>query len=473
MPLSQLLLEGLAESGDIGGWQERQAKHQSALLDLQEKQRAIADAQRLRELYASGKAPAMNEVMAIDPKFGAEMQKFNNEQLMQQFNMLKAQGDIEETKRKNQEAKQHTFANTLGPLVENWQDSLAGRQPTAQDIESFKGRLGGALKFLDEAYNYKPDVPLDPYDPGHILGTAESLGYSSRRSKTAQEAQLRGLPPTKTAEQAYGSIEMDPVTGQQVRKLPLPSGGGIPQPRTQPQADLSGMSLADGDTGETVPLTAENLPRLKEIYNKIPDPNLKNKVGTYLNQLSQQPTLPLAGSVDRAGYKGKEAEEVKSGQIRAEEEAADKKAMDSYFRSKPPEQVRDLIKESLAGDVEAGLAKLAKTFGVSVPGGGPTAALEVITQQLASTSPFAPGSQSDVEYKARLKKIGDPASNEPVENRLMALDEFYRDQEAFVAQKYEPKSMADILDKRQKGYISEDTARELFRKMKAKKSGAM
>ena len=468
MPLSSMLLEGLAESGDIGGWQERQAKHQSALLDLQEKQRAIADAQKLRELYASGNAPAMNEVMAIDPRFGAEMQKFNNEQLLQQFNMLKAQGDIQETKRKTQEAKQHTFANTLGPLVENWQESLGGRQPTPQDIESFKGRLGGALKFLDEAYNYKPDVPLDPYDPAHILDTAESLGYASRRAKTAQESQLRNLPPAWTAEQYRGSppkVERNPIT-QQPEMLPGSPGlrGGAQQ--------IPAGSIYDQSTGEQISPTAENLPKLEKLYKEVSDPNERNILGGVINSIRMS-NVPVAGSTNVAEFKGEVARSEKAGQIGAEEEAADRKAMDAYFRSKPPEQVRDLIKESLAGDVETGLARMAKLVGVSVPGGGPTAALEVITQQLASTSPFAPGSQSDVEYKARLKKIGDPASNEPVENRLMALDEFYRDQEAFVAQKYEPKSMADILDKRQKGYISEDTARELFRKMKAKKSGAM
>ena len=470
MPLSQFLLEGLAESGDIGGWQERQAKHQSALLDLQEKQRAIADAQRLRDLYASNPNPSFGATAAIDPQFAAQMQKFNNEQLLQQFNMLKAQGDIEETKRKGQEAKQHTFANTLGPLVENWQDSLGGRQPTAQDIESFKGRLGGALKFLDEAYNYKPDVPLDPYDPEQIVGTAESLGYASRRAKTAQEAQLRNLPPAWTAEQYRGTpgrVERNPIT-QQPEMLPGSPGlrGGAQQ--------IPAGSIFDQSTGEQIAPIPENLPKLQKLYNEVSDPNEKNILGSVINGIKMSGAgVAPAGSTDIPEFKGKVAKAEKTAQITAEEEAADDKSIQAYLRSKNPEQVRDLIKQSISGDIETGLARIGKVLGVSTPGGAPTAALEVITQQLASTSPFAPGSQSDVEYKARLKKIGDPASDEPIKNRLAALDEFYRDQEAFVTQKWNPKSANEILDARRKGYISEENALEVFKRFNKPKSGAM
>jgi hypothetical protein len=235
---------------------------------------------------------------------------------------------------------------------------------------------------------------------------------------------------------------------------------------------------------QQMPIGDEDRPVLEQLFIKLPTGRFKDEVGRKLAAMSQAPSAtpaqpaamppaqlitPEQGEARR--LKSKVDEEIATKQ--AAQKLEDQRSIDSYFRLRPPEQIRQLIKESLAGDVESGVARIAKTFGVSVPGGAPTAALEVIAQQLASTSPFAPGSQSDVEYKARLKKIGDPASNEPAENRLMALDEFYRDQEAFVAQKYEPKSMADILDKRHKGYISDDTARELFRKMKAKKSGAM
>lgn len=459
--------QALLNTGNPYWQQEQQQKGLMGMMELQEKQRAMQANQQLRDLYAKGGQLDMNQVMAIDPATGIALQKAQNENLLQQMNIFKTQGDIEETQRKVKEAKQHTFANTLGVGVENWLDSLGGKQPTQQDIEAFKPKLGNLLKFIDETYGYTPDVPIDPYHPEQILSTAESLGYASRRAKIAQESQLRSLPPAWTPEQWRGApprIDRNPIT-QQPEMLP-----GSPGLRGGAQQVPAG-SIFDQSTGEPIAPTPENLPKLQKLYNEVSDPNEKNILGSVINGIKMSGAgVAPAGSTDIPEFKGKVAKAEKTAQITAEEEAADRKAMDSYFRSKPPEQVRDLIKESLAGDIETGLARIGKFIGVSTPGGAPTAALEVITQQLASTSPFPPGSQSDVEYKARLKKIGDPASNDPIENRLMALDEFYRDQESFVAQKYQPKSIEDILDKRKEGYISEDTARKLYKKLK---SGAM
>ena len=47
----------------------------------------------------------------------------------------------------------------------------------------------------------------------------------------------------------------------------------------------------------------------------------------------------------------------------------------------------------------------------------------------------------------------------------MALDEFYRDQEAFVTQKWKPESPNQILDARRRGFISEPNALEVFKRM--------
>jgi hypothetical protein len=463
--------KALIDTGNPYVQQERQQKGLMGMMELQTKQREMESAQRLRDLYSSGQPVSTEKVMSIDPAFGQKMQQFQNEQLMQQYKMLESQGNIEEQRRKTQESKQHIFANTLGVGVENWIESLGGRQPTTQDIEAFKPKLGGMLKFVDETYGYKPDVAIDPYHPEQLLSTAESLGYASRRSKTAQEAQMRNLPPAWTPEQYRGTpsrVERNPVT-QQPEMMPGSPGlrGGMPQ-------GAAAGAILDQSTGESIAPTAENLPKLQKIYNEVSDPNEKKILGSVINSIKMSGGgVPPAGTTNVPEFRGQVTKAETEAKLSAEEEVADRKAVDSYLRSKPPEQVRNLIKESLAGDLETGLARLGKLVGVTTPGGAPTAALKVITQQLASTSPFAPGSQSDVEYKARLQKIGDPASDEPIENRLAALDEFYRDQESFVTQKWNPKSETEILDARKKGYISEDNALEVFRRFKKSKSGAM
>ena len=90
MPLSDMLVQGLIEAGDINLYKERQTKRQMQELDLLEKQRQMQDAQRLRELYSSGRQPSMQEIMSASPQLGIEMQKaqFQNMYQMQQMEKL-------------------------------------------------------------------------------------------------------------------------------------------------------------------------------------------------------------------------------------------------------------------------------------------------------------------------------------------------------------------------------------------------
>ena len=154
----------------------------------------------------------------------------------------------------------------------------------------------------------------------------------------------------------------------------------------------------------------------------------------------------------------------------AKQDIDDKKAIDSYFRGRPPEQIRQLIKESIAGDVEAGVERIAKAFGISTTGGSAQAALETIAQQMIESSPYAPGSQSNIEFVARMKKIGDPASNEPIKNRLAALDEYFRDRQAFIADKAQM-SEPELIDAVGSGHITPEMAIKIRKRM-LKQSGA-
>jgi hypothetical protein len=449
----------LLETGNPYIQQERQQKGLMGMMELQEKQRQMEDVQRLRDLYSSGNEPSIRDVMAISPEFGMKMQGERLKQIEQQLGMQKTQTEIGKLGTEEHAAKAKVFANVLGPIAEQF--------PSNGNPSEWKARVGTALANIEKMHGIKPDVNFEDFTPEQVLQTSEGFGYSSMRMKQRME---------KAA--AYGS-------GYGRAMAPVPAGVDMtPQgPMVRPGLP-SGMTSAPdlSQFGPATKSTAEDIPMLEEAYKAETDPNRKFQIGKTLNDLRQQTGFitPQQASEMRVEEKRKEAEigskaagETKSAQIKAEEEAADKKAVDAYFRMKPPEQVRDLIKESLAGDLETSLAKLGKLVGVSTPGGAPTAALKVITQQLASTSPFAPGSQSDVEYKARLAKIGDPASDEPIENRLAALDEFYRDQEAFITQKWKPESQNDILDMRAAGYISEDNARKVFRRFKQSKSGAM
>jgi len=427
MPLSQMLLQGLAESGDIGGWQERQAKHQMSLLDLQEKQRAIADAQRLRELYASNPNASFSEAAAIDPAFAQKMQQFNNEQMLRQFQMLESQGKIEENQRKTKEAKQHTFANTLGPLIENWQESLAGRQPTAQDLETFKGRLGGALKFLDETYGYKPDVPIDLYHPEQVLGTAESLGYASRRAKTAQEAQLRNLPPAESSEHYWGTserVDRNPIThGPEI--LPGTSGRRGKLGKQAPMEDFTDYNIAD-EQGNLVSFSPENLPKLKDLYQKIENPSVKSKLGIYINQVQQGGQLPTAKGItpeEKAAFAKEEAKGRKVGEAEATREIQHEK-MTSAFDE---QHLKDLINKSTPGGVAEYGTMATKAATLSTPWSKADTQLGIDAAALLQSVPRFEGPQSDADRASYEKAAGNLANPSiPRGDRIAAVNEMKR-----------------------------------------------
>lgn len=424
MPLSDML-KYMVESNDPANWEATRQKRLMGEMELQEKQRAMQANQQLRDLYAKGGQIDMGQVMAIDPATGIALQKAQNENLLQQMNMFKTQGDIEETKRKTQESKQHTFANTLGPLIENWQDSLGGRQPTAEDLESFKGRLGGALKFLDETYNYKPDVPIDPYHPEQLLGTAESLGYQSRRAKTAQELQLRGLPPQMSSEQYFGRENVTPE-GYVTR---TPGMGAQRQTPKQAAPQQPGMGRED--------LTE---PQVQAYIDSLPEGPEKQRLQTIISGAQSMP-LGSTSTVEvtpeelqkiRRFNKGEEVRTTKEVEADVQRTEEGKRITDAFKRAMGEggvSRVMKLISESTSGKGEEVLAKARG----AVPGLGATAgmenigALNTIAGELRKTIERSPGAQSDKDVALAAldaAAIADPSI--PYNQRMKGFLEFTR-----------------------------------------------
>ena len=474
MPLSEMY-RTMLEANNPATWEKNRQSELMGQMLLQEKQQQLDEASRLRELFSRGGMPSEEAMFAASPATAMKYRESQNKQMKDFIEMQKAQQDIASSQFKLNAEQETLLGQAHGAVVDAFDQLIAQGIPkdkAIQIVTPYAGQLTSHLATLGVRTGQS-------FDPKNINeDSIENMRLSARRSKyplmsdkTLQEAQLRNLPPAWTAEQYRGTppkVERNPVT-QQPEMMPGSPGlrGGMPQ------GSVAG-AIFDQSTGESIAPTAENLPKIQKLYNEVSDPNERQILGSVINSIKMSGGgVPPAGTTNVPEFRGQVAKAEKEATLSAEEEIADRKAVDSYLRSKPPEQVRNLIKESLAGDLETGLARLGKLVGVTTPGGAPTAALKVITQQLASTSPFAPGSQSDVEYKARLQKIGDPASDEPIENRLAALDEFYRDQESFVTQKWNPKSETEILDARKKGYISEDNALEVFRRFKKSKSGAM
>ena len=405
----------------------RGAANQAALQQADEQLMAN---RRLRELYERGN-PSIQELGAISPEYAQKVQQFNNEQLMQQMKMMEMQQNMQKTQNEETEKKQHIFGNVLGVYTEDWLEKHPN--PTPQELDQYKHGLGEQLSFIERAYGYKPDMPLDVHHPEKILTTAEGvMKYNSRRQKTAQEAQLRGLPPQMSSEQFYGAgpkVERNPVTG---RPELIPGAPGLRGGRQQ----IPSGSIFDQSTGEQIAPTPENLPKLQKLYDEVSDPNEKNILGSVINGIKMSGALPMAGTTDIATEKGRiaGAEEKAREETKAEVQRTEegKRITDSFKRAMGEggvSRVMKLIAESTSGKGEELAAKARGTIpGVGAsPGMENIGALNTIAGELRKTIERSPGAQSDKDVALAAldaAAIADPSI--PYNQRMKGFLEFTR-----------------------------------------------
>ena len=418
----------------------------------------------LQELFKKNAAPTVSEIGSIAPGMVPDY-------LKNQFANQTAMQGMQKNAMEMQKMHFENNARVFGPIAEQ---AIIDRQNGDPQWETkYNVNMGNAARYIVESGGKLPqNFDAELHKPELILRNANTiLGQQSSYFKNQQELEMerskRMMPPAMPADLYYPTksrTELDPVTHAPVT---IPGQPGLGAGNVQPNY----VKIAP---------TQQDLDQLIEMQKASNNPAEKAQIGTYIADIQKQlkekasvssPPVATGRTPEEIADIAAKTEAAKiQAKLTTEEKIADKRSIENYFRSKPPEQVRDLIRESIEGDLESGISKIAKVFGVAIPGADATAQLQVITQQLAKSSPFAPGSQSDKEYQARLQAVGDPASNEPIKNRLAALDEFYRDQEAFVAQKAEM-TPEQLIDAVHNGYLSEESAKTIFKRMN-KSSGA-
>lgn len=423
------------ERGFLGAQQmmENQLAYQKAKEDM--------EAQRgLRALFQQNPNATPEDVSRYSPQFGMEMVKAQQEGQERAGRMQKTRNEISE-----QEMKIFSIAGAQ--VAEKYADAALSGQMTPEMLSQFHNDIGNATMQVEQQYGIRPPPGIDisRLDPIGVLTRAAPYYKSPLLENQAafqREQMLSQVPPRMSAEQAYGGVDMGPY-GPRL-KPPLPR---VNPPRNQPpQTDLSGMSLADGDTGETVPLKAENLPRLEQIYNKIPDVNLKSKVGTYLNQLKQQGQQPQESQQSQFVTPQQEAElrveeerqkkaiesqaagEKKSAELGAEtaEETAKKAATLNMLPS--DEKIYDLIKKSVSGNIERRIkgSALSEEIGYGTEANTATAELTSIQEIMRSVvkSLYTPGAITKDEQDKMQSAIGNIAQTKDADSRIAAYRRF-------------------------------------------------
>ena len=426
---------------------------------------AMQEHQDLKALFASQAKPSVSSIGAIDPEFAQKTMKM-------QYDMYKDQADIElkqaraaELRDKEDAVRRREMSLGLVPLIEQYEQSILSGTPEPEALAKYRTGAGALVANQAQAERLPSHFKgLDPeHTPLSALPNMNNAGVKTLSQERLEEQNrkqfgqqgLVNAGPVMSSEQRFPSVE----------QVPGAPGTYVTKPAVFPTAQA-----ANGNVPLTVPGIQAEIAQNMEVAN---NPNAseydQGLAKSNINYLTKNaaPAGTVSAETARAIQVEQDAakEAAKETAIKtAQDKAATKLAVENYFQGRPPEEVKNLIRESLSGDLESGVAKLGQVFGIATPGASASQVLSVVTQQLAKSSPFSPGSQSDKEYAARLALVGDPESKIPIESRLRAIEEFYRNIESYVAQKADltPEQLIDAVHN---GYLSVDNAKSIRSRM--------
>lgn len=350
--LTELYKTIAASAPDPLAWQKGLVGNyilQNEQLNLQEKQRQIAEEQRLRELFQRNQAPTAAELGAISPEFAQKYGKSQFDMMKQQYEMQNMQTQISERVHK-------MAASALGANADQYDADIASGMPPAMALQKFHTANGSAIRQLQES-----GLPIPPgsYDPESITPdaghrAAQQFGIITNRTKAelegrAAEAQAYGrggaerrMGPMPSYEQRYGGVEMTPQGP--MYKPPVP----IMQPAEIPQGARS------------EPLTDAEFQMMQQQFQSLPNGSPeKVRIGKMLADAVQQ-RLPSGQFITperrqqlEAEGKAREvtaAEEAK-GEVEKKAEAKDKFALIAALPN--DSEVLDLLQKSITGAPEA------------------------------------------------------------------------------------------------------------------------
>ena len=451
------------------------AELQASNIGLENARRAQQEREGLKALFAQQAAPSYQQIGAFDP---ALAQDYLNNQFGMQKDMAGMQHQQAETAKilnAEDREKESLMSKAALPYL-NAYEANKGKIP---DAENHHRLMTGLSDIANQAVagNWAPShyTTIDPnatfesilsnVNKSGVFTDSQRLQQEAAKAQGSQQGLVQGgvAPQPSTYYNSFGHDENGNAFVIPGSSGMWPPGAKSPENTQPPDANATPADPANikrlafyEDILKNPDATAEDQAFAEaQIIKLSPKENFKAQPQVVINTPEQM-------GAKKAELKGEIAGAEKTDTLSPEEKAADRKAIETYFRGPKPEAIRNLIKQSIEGDVQSGLARLGKFFGVAVPGGDALAALKVIQQQIARSLPYAPGNASDKDVQNRLEMISNPATDEPIVNRLRALEEVIRDAEAYVVQKGDFLSEDQIIDSIKNGYLSEASALEML-----------
>lgn len=420
-------------------------------MELQQKREAMEAERGLRALYAQNPNPSFEEVARLSPAFAMQQQNAMMEMQQKQLGMQKTRSEIGQMDMNQMRQESEVFANALGPVAEQFLMQV-GDQGTPEQQEQFKRMIGAQIQGIEAQYGLKPRNLEAIYNatPSQLLQMAVSNKYKSpfmeNQMALQREQMMRGLPPAMTPQQAYGGVEKTPYGFMRVPGIggqPMTPGPQYGVTPFNPNAGQMQQGPVPGGM-QQAPIGAEDLGILKQNRAQMqPGPErdaLDRMIAEVETGRVAQP--PAGGFITpqqemqmrlEEERQKKELETAAAGQKKGAELAAEtaeetaKKA--STMAVLPPdEEVYDLIKKSLSGNIEKSIKETAASeqLGIGTAANTATAELTSIQEQLRSVvkALYTPGAITKDEQEKMETAIGAIAKAKDPQSRIAGYRRF-------------------------------------------------
>lgn len=434
MPLTEMY-KTMLEAGNPVTWETNRQKQLMGMMELQEKQRAMQANQQLRDLYAKGGQLDMNQVMAIDPATGIELQKAQNSMFMQN---LQAQ----ELQQKIQTQNLDSAAGAGFPSLVQYDADIASGMPQQQALQKFHVANGKVVSDAAKAGAswLQPGASYDPNQatPDNVRSANARFGrftpHDLTRQKIEQQQGMNAIPPQMSSEQFYGRENVTPegyvihtpgMGGQALQ-------GGRPQPTQPPPARQQPYEMNKEDVQSylnSLPEGAEKESIIKAIESQKQVDSETAGVDITPEQLRR---IREFSEVQKERKVTRAREEEKAAVQHEEENKRITEAFSRAMGKGGVSRVMNLISQSTSGPTESLGAELYSRLpqaggSKSTKGMEAIGSLGPIAKEIKKTIERSPGPQSDKDVAIdalAAAAIDDP--NIPSNQRMKGFLEFVR-----------------------------------------------
>ena len=436
----------------------------------------------LKALFARNPNPSMEEIGALSPEFA---QAYGKNQFAMQKDLLemqKNQADIRGKQLEHGEKEQKMLSEAGAPIAHKYLMQYGENMPP-EALDAFRREIGNELAKVEKQHNIKPQegfdinqlTPIDVATRAHKYWPSPVIEQQNRINTERQLSNLPNRPSGGTVQTTpegfqlpvgpgtnlppngppmgggYGGGQQplfrNPPTGTGLANANVGPGAGMPQPpQTQPQLGQPGQPEPEPNIPE------QDIARFQEIYRSLPPGREKDAARDALAKAAResvpgggvhedqgQVTTPAELADIRAKNKVTEVtatEQAKADVARKEEY---KRISEAFERAGDPEEIKQLIRDSTSGPVEAKLAAVHGLSGKGTSGMEKIKALSIAAGDLQDAITRMPGAFSDRDATLAALKSADIANeNVPYNERLAGFEKFLKKMDKMKSQMEKP-----------------------------------